>query len=310
MNKRILAMTAAVICFLLAVGIILYPAVSNYINEKYESVIQTSYEENIAQAEDTTLKEILENARSYNRAISPGAVSDDTYSRESLMTASQGYEKQLCVSTTGVMGYVEIPVIDVYLPIYHGTDSEILEKGIGHLLGSSLPIGGDTTHAVLTGHSGMASRTMFTDLLLLKEGDVFYIHVLHEVLAYKVTEINTVLPHETDLLGIEKGKDICTLVTCTPVSINSHRLLVRGSRIPYEAAQEAVQLDTDVSTETIDRGASWQDQYLQGILWGGITAAILLAFSLLIYKFNPFKRRKRRKGGRYLCKKQSRRFFR
>ena len=259
------------ILFLLAVGIILYPAVSNYVNEKYESVIQTSYEENIAQAEDTALKEILENARSYNRAISPGAVSDDTYSRESLMTASQGYEKQLCVSTTGVMGYVEIPVIDVYLPIYHGTDSETLEKGIGHLLGSSLPIGGDTTHAVLTGHSGMATQKMFTDLEQLNTGDVFYLQILNETLAYQVIEINTVLPYDTSLLGITHGEDYCTLVTCTPYGVNTHRLLVRGSRIPYEKAEEIV--EESVAEEPAE--STWETEYVKGIVVGIIVVVAL-----------------------------------
>lgn len=310
MNKRILAIAAAILCFLLAVGIILYPAVSNYINNKYQSVIQTSYEENVAQAEDHELEEMLENANAYNRSIAPGAVSEDTYSRDALMNASEGYDAQLCISATGIMGYVEIPAIDVYLPIYHGTDSETLEKGIGHLLGSSLPVGGDTTHAVLTGHSGMASRTMFTDLLLLKEGDVFYLHVLQNVLAYEVTEINTVLPHETELLCIERGKDICTLVTCAPVGINTHRLLVRGSRIPYEAAQEIQQLQQETEDEKESSGTSWEEQYLMGILWGFLAAVGIILLFILLYKLRNRKRRKRRKGGRYLCKKRSRLFYR
>ena len=134
MNKRILAMIIAVLCFLLSVGIVLYPAVSNYINAKYESVIQTTYEENVALAEDTELQKLLEEAHAYNLSISPGAVSEDAYSRDSLILASQGYDQMLCISATGIMGYVDIPAIDVYLPIYHGTDSETLEKGVGHLL--------------------------------------------------------------------------------------------------------------------------------------------------------------------------------
>lgn len=309
MNKRILAIAAAVLCFLLAVGIILYPAISNYVNDKYQSVIQTSYEENVAQAEDTELKAMLESANAYNQSIAPGTVSEDTYSRESLLTASEGYDEQLCISATGIMGYVDIPSIDVYLPIYHGTDSETLEKGIGHLLGSSLPVGGDTTHAVLTGHSGMASRTMFTDLLLLKEGDIFYLHVLLDVLAYEITEINTVLPHETGLLGIEKGKDICTLVTCSPVGINTHRLLVRGSRIPYEAAQELQLVQQNTEDKKENSGTSWEEQYLMGILWGILAAAGITLPIMLLFKLRNRKRRKRRKGGRYLCKKRSRHFY-
>ena len=129
------------------------------------------------------------------------------------------------------MGYVEIPKIQVNLPIYHGTDAEVLDRGVGHLLGSSLPVGGESTHTILSDHSGMASQKMFTDLEQLTQGDVFYLNVLNETLAYQVTEINTVLPYETDLLGIVPGEDLCTLVTCTPYGINTHRLLVRGRRV-------------------------------------------------------------------------------
>lgn len=308
MKQRILAIIIAGFCFLLAVGIILYPAISNYVNDRFQSVIQTAYEENVAQTDDSKLREMLNNAAAYNLSIAPGTVSEDTYSRESLIHASQEYEDQLCVTATGIMAYVEIPKIDVYLPIYHGTDSETLEKGIGHLLGSSLPVGGNTTHTVLTGHSGMASQTMFTDLHQLRAGDVIYIHVLQETLAYEVSDVNTVLPHETELLEIRREEDLCTLVTCTPVGINSHRLLVRGVRIPYEAAQEIEEIKADAPAENDMETASWQEQYIQGILWG-IAAVLIVAISgALISKIRNKKRRKRRKGGRYLCKKHSRLF--
>ena len=155
----------------------------------------------------------------------------------------------------------------------------------------------------------MASRTMFTDLLLLQEGDVFYIHVLQEVLAYKISEIHTVLPHETELLGIERGRDMCTLVTCTPVGINTHRLLVRGIRVPYEAAQDIETQQESSIGASDDRGDSWQDQYLMGIAWGlwGTLVTVLLGYRI---QQRRCKARKRHKGGRYLCKKQSRRFYR
>lgn len=308
MNRRILAIIIAGLCFILAVGIILYPAVSNYVNDKYQSVIQTSYEENVAQTDDAKLQEMLESAVAYNHSIAPGTVGDDTYSRESLIHASQEYEDQLCVTATGIMAYVDIPQIDVYLPIYHGTDSETLEKGIGHLLGSSLPVGGNTTHVVLTGHSGMASQTMFTDLHQLEKGDVFYIHVLQETLAYEVYAVNTVLPHETELLEIRSDEDLCTLVTCTPVGINSHRLLISGTRIPFEAAQEIEEIKADSPEESKQDATSWQDQYIQGILWGIAAVMTAAASGIIIAKIRKPKRKKRRKGGRYLCKKQSR-FF-
>lgn len=157
------------------------------------------------------------------------------------------------------MGYVEISKIQVNLPIYHGTDAEVLDRGVGHLLGSSLPVGGENTHTILSGHSGMASQKMFTDLEQLTQGDVFYLNVLNETLAYQVTEINTVLPYETDLLGNVPGEDLCTLVTCTPYGINTHRLLVRGSRIPYE--ETAVLKEETASTEPT--ASTWEVKYLQ-----------------------------------------------
>ena len=170
------------------------------------------------------------------------------------------------------MGYVEIPKIQVNLPIYHGTDAEVLDRGVGHLLGSSLPVGGKNTHTILSGHSGMASQKMFTDLEQLSPGDIFYLNVLKETLAYQVTEINTVLPYETDLLGIVPGEDLCTLVTCTPYGINTHRLLVRGSRIPYE---EALTLEEEsVAAEAVE--STWEQNYAKGIIIGIVIALLLI----------------------------------
>ena len=192
------------------------------------------------------------------------------------------------------MGYVEIPKIQVNLPIYHGTDAEVLDRGVGHLLGSSLPVGGENTHTILSGHSGMASQKMFTDLDQLAPGDVFYLNVLNETLAYQVTEINTVLPYETELLGIVPGEDLCTLVTCTPYGINTHRLLVCGSRIPYEEA--AVMEEETASVEPAT--STWEAKYLQGLLIGcgaAGTAGLLMLVATRICK----KQSKRRKGGRY-----------
>ena len=269
LKKRIITICAAVL-FLTALGLTLYPLVSNYVNQKYASEIQTAYQEIIQQTDDSILQEAKQRAVSYNLAITPGTA--DAYSEESLSSAAENYDNQLDIAGNGIMGYVEIPKIQVNLPIYHGTDAEVLDRGVGHLLGSSLPVGGENTHTILSGHSGMASQKMFTDLEQLTQGDVFYLNVLNETLAYQVTEINTVLPYETDLLGIVPGEDLCTLVTCTPYGINTHRLLVRGSRIPYE---EALTLEEQsVAVEMVE--STWEQNYAKGIIIGVVIALLLI----------------------------------
>ena len=275
--------------FLLALGLTLYPVISNYVNQKYASQIHTAYQEVMEQADDSELLKAKELADAYNRSLVPGAT--EAYSQEGLQAASADYDSQLDVAGNGIMGYVEIPKISVKLPIYHGTENDSLERGIGHLLGSSLPVGGENTHTILSGHSGMASQKMFTDLEQLTTGDVFYLHVLDETLAYQVVEINTVLPYDTSLLGIAPGEDLCTLVTCTPYGVNTHRLLVRGSRIPYE---EAELLAEEVAEEEPVK-STWEQKYIEGLLWG--VAAVLLLLLLIcvgVYIYQNFAG-----GGRY-----------
>ena len=269
MKKKIVTICAAVL-FLTALGLTLYPLISNYVNQKYASEIQTAYQELIQQMDDSILQETKQRAVAYNLAITPGTA--DAYSEESLLSAAEDYDDQLDIAGNGIMGYVEIPKIQVNLPIYHGTDAEVLDRGVGHLLGSSLPVGGENTHTILSGHSGMASQKMFTDLEQLAQGDVFYLNVLNETLAYHVTEINTVLPYETDLLGIVPGEDLCTLITCTPYGVNTHRLLVHGSRIPYE---EALTLEEEsVAAEAVE--STWEQNYAKGIIIGIVIALLLI----------------------------------
>ncbi len=290
MKKKIITICAAVL-FLMALGLTLYPLLSNYVNQKYASEIQTAYQELIQQTDDSVLQEAKQRAVVYNLTITPGTA--DAYSEEALLTAAEDYDNQLDIAGNGIMGYVEIPKIQVNLPIYHGTDAEVLDRGVGHLLGSSLPVGGENTHTILSGHSGMASQKMFTDLEQLVPGDVFYLNVLGETLAYQITEINTVLPYETDLLGIVPGEDLCTLVTCTPYGVNTHRLLVRGSQIPYEEA--AVLEEENVATEPA--ASNWEAKYVQGILWGiaaALGAIVIISTGAQIY------RKARNGGGRYV----------
>lgn len=271
MKNKTLMISLAVLLFLLALGFTLYPLIANQYNQRHQSQIHTAYQEQIAQADDTEINTIREKAIAYNESLLSGIPAEDAFSNEALTGASENYGSLLNLTDSGIMGYVRIPNIAVTLPIYHGTDANTLEIGIGHLLGSSLPVGGESTHAVLTAHSGMANQKMFSDLDRLKEGDVFYLEVLDEVLAYQVNAINIVLPHDTTYLRITTGEDYCTLVTCTPFGVNTHRLLVRGTRIPYE---EAEQITAEISPKDVV-GSTWLEKYVNGILTGITLVGIL-----------------------------------
>ena len=290
MKRKIILILTAVISLVLALGIALYPMISAIYNEQHQSKIHTQFLQQVEDTDDSKLQEALQHARAYNAALS-GVVSDDAFSKDSLQGASEEYQSLLNVTGRGIMGYVSVPKINVTLPIYHGTDSGTLERGIGHLLGTSLPVGGDSTHSVLTAHSGMASQRMFSDLPGLVEGDVFYLEVLGDTLAYQVDQINTVLPHDTTYLGIEAEQDLCTLVTCTPFGVNSHRLLVRGHRIPYEEAEEIIQQQEQMEVKT---GSTWQNEYIKGIAIGlGIVLLFLIIF-LIIWLLRRCRREKKK----------------
>ena len=301
MKDKKLPMVLGILAFLLALLITLYPIISNYVNEKYASEIHTAYEEIIQQADNSDLLEAKKQAIAYNETITPGTAGE-AYSQAALMDASEDYESLLNIAGNGTMGYVEIPKISVNLPIYHGTGNDSLERGVGHLLGSSLPVGGESTHAILTGHSGMATQKMFTDLEQLSVGDVFYLHILDETLASQVDSIKTVLPYDTSLLGIVSGKDYCTLVTCTPYGVNTHRLLVRGTRIPYEKAEVIV----EETTQEEQPRSSWEEKYLLGLFLGVLAVLILFlaAFILMQFRRKYVARRKsaRRKVNNYAAK--------
>ena len=277
MKKKILLISLAVMMFLLALGITLYPLISSYYNDRHQSQIQTKYEERLEQIDNSAKIQAKQLAIAYNNALKPENQIGEAFTEQTLLEASVDYDAQLNVAGDGIMCYVEILRIDVVLPVYHGTDASTLERGVGHLLGSSLPVGGESTHSVLTAHSGVASMKLFSDLDQLQSGDVFYIHVLGEVLAYQVFDINTVLPHKTELLQIQTGKDLSTLVTCTPFAVNTHRLLVTGERIPYEEAEEIVE---EQITHEKPAQSTWEKQYLQGV-WIGIGAAIILGLTVL-----------------------------
>ncbi len=282
----------------MALGLTLYPLISNYVNQKYASQIHTAYEEVLEQTDDSALRTAREYAIAYNKTIVPGPA-DETYSQDALVAASKDYYDLLNITGDGIMGYVEIPQINVQLPIYHGTTAETLDRGVGHLLGSSLPVGGDSSHAILTGHSGMASQKMFTDLVQMEVGDVFYLHVLDKTLAYQVNAVNTVLPHENSLLGISQDQDLCTLITCVPYAVNTHRLLVTGSRIPYEEAEAIVE---QLVQEELPQ-SSWEEKYIEGLMLGlAITIGLILGAVLFVQirkMYAAGHHRKRKRGGKY-----------
>lgn len=253
----------AAACGAVALGLLLYPLIGELMSEKYHSDVETTYTAAIEDTDKTELTAQREAAQQYNAMLSGTA----SISEVGASASPLPYAEQLTVG--GVMCYIDIPKINVYLPVQHGTGAETLEKSVGHVVGTSLPVGGSSTHAVLSAHSGMASSKLFSDIDQLAVGDTFYIHVLGEVLAYEVDAIHTVLPTDTSLLQIEDGKDYVMLVTCTPFGINTHRLLVRGHRMPYVPEQDAETVKTQKVT------SSWTRHYLTGLTIGlGVVAVI------------------------------------
>ena len=252
----------AAACGVVALGLLLYPLIGELMNEKYHSDVETTYTVAIADTDDAELTAQRQAAEQYNAMLANATISEGGASAPPL-----AYTEQLTVG--GVMAYVDIPKINVYLPVQHGTGADTLEKSVGHVVGTSLPVGGSSTHAVLSAHSGMASSKLFSDIDQLAEGDMFYIHVLGDTLVYEVDSINTVVPTDTSLLQIEEGKDLVTLVTCTPFGVNTHRLLVRGHRVPYVPAREAV------AAAEKPAASSWTQHYLIGLSIGLGAAAVV-----------------------------------
>ena len=215
-----------VLILLTGVSLLLYPTVSDYWNSFHQSQAIASYVEAVAEIDNTDYEKMWQEAVAYNEKLKDNS-GRWTPTDEEL----EEYERLLNVSNTGIMGYIEIPKIKVSLPIYHGTDEAILQIAIGHIPGSSLPVGGKGTHCVVSGHRGLPSAKLFTDLDQLEEGDLFMMRILDETLTYEVDQVRIVEPEELSDLEIDEDKDLCTLVTCTPYGINSHRLLVRGHRV-------------------------------------------------------------------------------
>ena len=242
MKKRNANWTTFLLLVLLLAGLslLLYPMLSDYWNSLHQSRAITSYAEQVAGLDTAQYDALWAAAQDYNAALADRGT---TYALTEDQTAD--YESQLDVSGIGVMGYIEIPEISCSLPIYHGTDESVLQIAVGHIEWSSLPVGGESTHCVLSGHRGLPSAKLFTNLDKLSVGDTFLLRVLDEVLTYEVDQILIVEPQEVDALAIEPGKDLCTLVTCTPYGVNTHRLLVRGHRVENTPEAKLVRATAD-----------------------------------------------------------------
>ena len=229
-----------VLAQLVGAALLLYPTASDYWNSFHQSQAIATYAEEVAGLTTVDYEKVWLSAVAYNERMSaagnPFILSEEQW---------EEYLKELNVSGSGIMGYIEIPKIECSLPIYHGTDESVLQIAIGHIEGTSLPVGGAGTHCALSGHRGLPSAKLFTHLDQLSEGDVFMLRVLNETLTYEVDQIHIVLPQEVDDLAMVPGRDFCTLVTCTPYGINSHRLLVRGKRIENSEAATAIRITSD-----------------------------------------------------------------
>lgn len=262
--------------FLAGLSLLLYPFIANEWNTYRQKQLISSYESVVADREaagEIDYEAERQAAVAYNDALVPSILPDSFAVAAASDEPDPEYMAALNIAGDGVMGIVEIPKIDISLPIYHTTTEEVLEKAAGHLEGSSLPVGGESTHAVITAHRGLPSAALFTDLDRLEEGDHFLLHVLDETLSYEVDQILTVEPDETDALAVEEGEDLVTLITCTPYGVNTHRLMVRGHRVPYveeEVADESVPL-------------SQMSLHTNYLLWVVVGLAVTGTFILFLY---------------------------
>ena len=277
MKRKHISTIFIILIFLVGLGFISYPTVSNLWNQAHQSRAIATYSKQVEKLDDSENKKMLKAARKYNKSLLKKSDHWKLSKKD-----KKKYESLLDISGTGIMGYIEGPKIDCSLPIYHGTDEGALQIAIGHLEGSSLPVGGKSTHCVLSGHRGLPSARLFTDLDQMEEGDIFILNILGRKLAYEVDQIRVVLPEEMSDLEIEEGKDLCTLVTCTPYGINTHRLLVRGHRTEY-VEKKVEEEQKEIQTKKTD---------IRLMIAGGAGVLILLIIIIVIV----IKRRRKRRN--------------
>ena len=268
--------------FLIGFGILVYPTVADQWNTYRQSRLISSYENTIEEMEPKDFTAEWEKARTFNDTLTQNSIYGDVFGEEDQKLEDTEYWQVLNVGGDGVMGYLSIPKINIKLSIYHGTSDQVLQTGVGHLNGTKLPIGGESTHSVLAAHRGLPSARLFTDIDQLEKGDKFYIHVLDETLAYQVDQIlDMVDKDDTETLEkalqIEEGKDQVTLFTCTPYGVNSHRLLVRGTRVPYEGEEEVSSTPVDTMLQAV------QNYYMLYLILGlSVTLLIILFLRFLM----------------------------
>lgn len=266
----------AALMILSGIGVASYPVISNMVAQRHASTAIQNYDDAVKSMDTEKLDAAKEAAHRYNQQLGNALDRDAAGEAEDTGTS---YVDLIDVGES--LGYITIPKIDVNLPIYEGTSDDVLLKGVGHLEGSSYPLGGESTHSVLTGHRGLAEAVLFTDLDKLQEGDKFYLHIMDEVLAYQVDQVKVVLPEETDDLTIVQGQDYCTLVTCTPYAINTHRMLVRGIRVPYNGEEETGDTPQVVQYQALHTGTVVK-RIVDAWPWISVTGSVIIGGEALL----------------------------
>ena len=280
-------------------GIFAYPSISDAVHQIQSDSSIKGYQKQVKETDETAMNAMIAEAEAFNKTLSD-TLSTDPFQTGTVEPYLDDMEYNSLLNVNGLMGYIDIPVIDVYLPVYHGTSAATLKKGAGHLYGSALPVGGEGTHSVISAHRGLPSAKMFTDLDQVQMGDVFYFHVLNRILAYQVDKIEVVEPTELSSLDPVPGEEYMTLFTCTPYGINSHRLLVRGVRIPYEVttAEEAAK-SADENAPKLNAAVS--SATMMTVVGAGIVvlaAFVVLALLAVTVVTRTWKRHRRKKKGR------------
>lgn len=289
--KRKVSSVLFALMFLVGFAILVYPTVSNQWNTYRQSKLITQYERVVEEMEPEDFSEEWEIARNFNNSFAKNDIYGDVFGSDDIEVENTEYWKVLNIAGDGVMGYVSIPKINIKLAIYHGTEEEVLQTGVGHLNGTKLPIGGETNHTVLSAHRGLPSARLFTDIDQLEKGDMFYIHMLDEVLAYQVDQISDMVDKDDmdameSLLQVEEGQDQVTLFTCTPYGVNSHRLLVRGTRVPYEGEEDVEITITETMVQSV------QNYYMIYLIFGLAITVLVITIMKYIFKRNDNKEKK------------------